>query len=314
MTDPRHDPGLAAFRRVLADGRDGGQAKIDALVALTQRTVHVCVWTPQGEGYRTITNSAGLAALPIFTGIDALMAAADRLGWRGPDGTVHHLEIGARQALSHVIARNHHFVLVDIGTDHELEIEQNEIRPLMTPEARRDSSGPYATVGKISSTMMKAVRPTPPPGSLRTPATPIPPPTHLEGGAADGITANATADPRALGDAITFGSGTSVTVAALTAEPSDELLDALATPLRDYPEVEWGALVSAARGPASPVPTIALRVDPSFRNRLNEIVQSLRQASQAQGASLDLLILDDAVLMRAARAEGVVFFPWRRRR
>jgi hypothetical protein len=31
-----------------------------------------------------------------------------------------------------------------------------------------------------------------------------------------------------------------------------------------------------------------------------------------QGLPLEVLLLDDADLMRAARGEGVVFYPWRR--
>lgn len=83
--------------------------------------------------------------------------------------------------------------------------------------------------------------------------------------------------------------------------------------LRGFPEVEWAALFLAARGPVQPQPTAGLRVDTAYRSRINEIIQGLRQAADAAGASLDVLLLDDPKLMRAARADGLLFFPWKRR-
>jgi hypothetical protein len=112
----------------------------------------------------------------------------------------------------------------------------------------------------------------------------------------------------------TFGSGgASVTIAPLRDEPSDGLLDALSTVLRGYPEVEWAALFLAARGPVAPQPTAGLRVDVAYRARVNDIVLALRRAADAAGASLDVLLLDDPKLMRTARSEGLLFFPWKRR-
>jgi hypothetical protein len=296
---------------------------VDALVALSQRTVWVATWTPDGEGYRTLTNSNGQTALPVFTTVQLLENAAQSLAWVGAPVK----EIGAREALRHAVAHNLSFVVVDIGTSHMLEIDQDEIQPLLTPQARRESQGPYAAVGRISSTMMQAVKPTPskgmaraapPPTNVQAPELSRPPPgpeehqvtTESRPPPPMGLTVSS--DPMA-GASATFGSGSSVTVQALDLQPTDDLLKGLADFLRGYPEVEWAAIAAASRGPAGFVPTIGLRIDAGFRQRVNEIIGGIRQAGEAFGASLDVLLLDDAEVMREARSAGILFYPWRQR-
>jgi hypothetical protein len=297
MSNGGHDRGLEAFRRLLADARLGGQAKVDALLALGQRTVWVAAWGPAHEGFRTLTNSDGATALPVFTSEGDLASASEKFGWSAPGGPAGR-EVGAREALRHAIAHNLEYVIVDIGSEHTLEIERSEIEPMMTPEARRESAtGPFAGVGRISSTMMKAVKATPPPGEL-PPAKPR-------------ITAT-TADPTQARPDATFGSGSSVTMSALTTEPPDEALEALSELFRGYPEVEWACIGSVARGPSASVPAIGLRVDPAFRQRAGEIVASVRRTADEKGASLDVILLDDPQVMRTARQVALVFYPWRR--
>lgn len=335
VTNGGEDRALEAFRRLLADANQGGQAKVDALLALAQRTVWVAIWGAAQEGFRTLTNSQGRTALPIFSSVDLLEEAGVRYGWAGPDGSAPGREVGARQALRHCIAHNLHYVVVDIGSPHEIEIERGEIEPLMTPEARRDSTvGPYAGVGRVSSSMMKAVkatpppgslpahRPTPPPGTLKAPVTEAarrPPPAAQPPGARPpgrpasepritATTADATAGPPAA----TFGSGSSVTLGPLGTEPPGALLDALSELYRGYPEVEWACIGAVARGPAGAVPTVGLRVDTAFRQRVNELIQRTRQAGDHAGASVDVLLLDDPQVMRTARQVALVFYPWRR--
>jgi hypothetical protein len=55
-----------------------------------------------------------------------------------------------------------------------------------------------------------------------------------------------------------------------------------------------------------------VRVDSTFRTRVAQIIAGVRQAGVAQGATLDVLLLDDKDLMRVARNEGLPFFPWKR--
>lgn len=310
----RDDPQLAAFRRLLADAHQGGQAKVDAMVALAQRTVHVVPWPGGIEGWRTLVNSEGVAALPMFTSLAELETAARRFGWLDASGAVSSAEVGARAALNYVVREKLAYVIIDVAADHALEIAREEFEPLIAQSTRRDSSGPYAATGKVSSSLMRAVRPTPPPmkaadvqrelAAMR--ATPIDEPAVREGfSSSPGFVASPSAT--------TFGGGTSVTIAPLAQEPPDALLDTVAGVLRGYPEIEWASFCIASRGPGSPLPTIALRIDGGYRQRLNEIIASVRRVGESHGAALDVLLLDDAALMRTARGQGVVFYPWRKK-
>jgi hypothetical protein len=296
----------------LADAQQGGQAKIDALVALAQRTVYIPTWG-QDASFRTLTNANGQTALPIFSSPAELERAARQFGWQGPDGQISSKEIGARGAFNHAVGQNLHFVVVDISSPHSLDIDREEIEPLLSPAARRESSGPYAGVGRITSNMMQAVKPT---SSARdVPAVPAgrrPDPTAMaRQAAAEGaqVRASTSDEPIAV---TTFGSGSSVAVHKLQHAPSDDLLASLSGVLRGYPEVEWAALCAIARGPGAPMPTVALKVDTAFRQRVNEIIQRLREAGDSQGASLDVLLLDDAAVMRTVRADAMLFYPWKR--
>lgn len=334
------DRALVAFRRLLADGAAGGQAKVDAIVALAQRAVFVATWTPGGDDFRTLINSNGQNALPLFTDVAQLNAAAERLGWLGASGSVPYQEIGARKAFRHLLAHDLGFLIVDIAAPHSLECERGEIEPLMQ-RAGKEPSGPYAAVGRISETMLQAVKATPPkgtpmgevpapavpasalessPGVVRPPEDALPtldePPAPAAAPAAPAAPPpGVAATPASSGGAsATFGSGgSSVKIHPITQEPGDELLDAISTVLRGYPEVEWAAFCMTARGPASPLPTIGLRVDTSYRARVNEIIKEIRTTGDAKGASLDVLLLDDPALVRSARSASIVFFPWRRR-
>jgi len=98
----------------------------------------------------------------------------------------------------------------------------------------------------------------------------------------------------------------------LATPPSEELLDALCDVLRSYPEVEWACIAAVSRGPAGATPTVGLRVDATFRTRVNEIIGAVRAAATKAGAGLDVLLLDDPVLVRVARNDSLLFYPWRR--
>jgi hypothetical protein len=338
IMEPVSDRALEAFRRLLAEASQGGQAKVDAIVALSQRTVLVATWMPTHDGFRTVINGDGQSALPVFTEYDELRRAARRFGWT-LDAGVDSQEIGAREALRYILSHDLSFVVVDIASEHAMEIERAEVEPLLSSMAKRDSRGPYAAVGRISSSMLEAVNPSsgvsssrpaagmvrsgsvpnisstrPPPGDS-TPVVTMPVSPALPG--ALPRTGEVYVPPEVrepptgtMAKAATFGSSSSVRIEALADAPSDDLLSALSELLRDYPEVEWAAFFGAARGPAAVLPTVGLRVDTAYRARVNEIVRGLRSIGDAQGVVLDVLLLDDASLMRQARAEALVFFPW----
>ncbi|MFK7986561.1 MAG: hypothetical protein AB8I08_11105 [Sandaracinaceae bacterium] len=318
-----HNPQLAAFQRLLADAHQGGQAKVDALLALSQRTVFVVPWPAGIEGYRTLVNSEGVAALPVFSERGQLEEAARRYGWLDASGAAPTAEVGARKAFSYASKQSLSYVVVDIAAEHALEVTADEFTPLLSAASRRESTGPYAGAGRISSSLIQAVRSTPPPSSvpgiepvpseaLKAPA--VPAAASFPGGVpASALGSGMTSSTDFDASAARFAGGTAARLEPLSAEVPDALYDSLSTVLREYPEVEWACLVNAARGPSPAVPAIGLRVDTGFRQRINELIGALRQAGDAQGASLQVLLLDDATLMRSARGTGTVFFPWRKK-
>lgn len=156
------DKALEAFWRLLAEANTNSQARVDALIALSQRTVYVCSFGTEEQGFRTLLNNEGLEALPIFTDIQALERAAWLYRWHTPDGQAPRQEVGARHALHRALADGIRYVVIDVGSDHALEIERTEFEPLLSPQARRQTSeGPFAASGKLSSTLTQAVKPPP---------------------------------------------------------------------------------------------------------------------------------------------------------
>ena len=177
--------------------------------------------------------------------------------------------------------------------------------------------------------MLRAVKPTPRPMDAVAPPKDLPPgamegslppagrrprssPPSEPPGPPAGVTA--TTSPARAAPQATFGSGSSsVSVQPMTDPPPDALLDALSEVLREFPEVEWASFFVASRGPTDARPTVGLRVDTSYRQRINDIIRGLRGAADEQGATVDVMLLDDPKLVRDARAQAIVFFPWRRR-
>jgi hypothetical protein len=94
-----------------------------------------------------------------------------------------------------------------------------------------------------------------------------------------------------------------------TAPLDEALLDPISDFLRRFPEVEWACQVSDG----SSVPIIGLRIASAFLTRADEIRTGVAQVAERRGSSLRVLVLGDREQMREARAQGDVFFPWRRR-
>jgi hypothetical protein len=318
MTDRQHE----ALKRLLSDASAGGQAKVDALIALSQRTVWVVPWET-AEGYRTLVNSAGLAALPIFTSLAELTEACTRFGWLRPDGAAPQKEVGARAAFTYARDQSLGFVVVDIASDHSLEIPRDEVEPLLQ-RGGRDSAGPFAATGRVESSLMAAVRksepamqavraPTPPPGSLRaptptpgaipavrgvaTPAAGLTAPSSLPAGALPPRSEPAFQVPGAVASILP-----STRILPPPSTPEDALLDRLEAVLRGYPEVEWGCV-----GMAGATAAVGLRVDARMRKRIDALADAI-----AKSTGLAIVTLDDPAHFKAAKAEAFVFYPWRR--
>jgi hypothetical protein len=365
MSETGYERATEAFRRLLAEAGLGGQARVDAIVALSQRTVYVATWAPLHEGFRTLVNSDRAEALPVFTDLETLTLAASRFGWLGQDGQVSHREFGAREAFQACVERNMPFLVLDVASEHALEVQREELEPLLGTFGRRDSTGPFAAVGRISTTLLEAAnRITPEPASRasvageRRPPVPTPvvrqskfpdapppaqqritPPAAPRPGAVP-LTPEAQRSPSGMSNrpssrpppepprsvsagrpssrppiapSITASSDHGARLSPVEREPEDALLDRVTVELKAYPEVEWASYCLASHGEGEFEPTIAVRIDPAYRTRINTIAERMLIAGAEHGYVLSLLTLDDPGLLREARTEGLLFYPWKRR-
>lgn len=287
--EPDENP-HGALHRLLLEAVHGGQARVDALLALSQRTVFVAPWPAGIAGYRTLLNAEELTALPVFTDRRELEKAAHRYGWMLPHDSLGAVEIGAREAFHYVRFHSIAFVIVDIDAEHALEIGRDELAPLLSPAARRESSGPFAGTGRITSNLMRAVRAEddsrrissrPPTSPTRPPSTP--PPEQL----ASSLRTSCPIDP--IGTPF-----------------SEARLLALEPVLREFHEIEW-----ACAGQSGGVRVLGLRIDPRVRHRLNEIADKVDDALADERCPI--VLLDDPSDIRIARTTALVFYPWRRR-
>lgn len=92
----------------------------------------------------------------------------------------------------------------------------------------------------------------------------------------------------------------------------DDTLDAIADALRRFPEVEWASAVVGDKDGNSQV-VIVLRVEPAYRARLPEVNRFVRLAAEDAGQTAGVAVVDDPKQMRAARDQGVVFYPWKKK-
>jgi hypothetical protein len=248
----RVDQATIAFRRVLAEANVGEQARVDALVVLSQRTVYAATWPGQNQAARTLTNSEGESALPLFTGLDVLETTATRFGWRDADGSLQFRELGAREALRHALARGVNFVVVDIGCEHSVEFAREELEPLMQLQNLRGGTGPFAATGERQAAILDAVRRSSsrPPRSSGMPANTQGPIAASDGrlgrGPLDALSRDAHASvretqpspPMAAAAARRRPSSQSlraaVPSAALTADAGDAMLSSGSDSARDY--------------------------------------------------------------------------------
>lgn len=159
MTTTNASQALAAFVRLLLHARAGGQAKVDALLALSQRTLYVPRKLDGSEGFAALVNENGDWALPVFTSLEQLNAAADVFGWRQQDHSVPHDEVGARRAVHYALNEGASYMVIDAIAAHALEASREELKPLVSTQNRSDAFGPYAGVGRISSSILEATRP-----------------------------------------------------------------------------------------------------------------------------------------------------------
>ena len=89
---------------------------------------------------------------------------------------------------------------------------------------------------------------------------------------------------------------------------SDALRLGMSASLRAFPEVEWACVVADD----SEIPVIGVRVDPSFLNRVAEITDAILGAAEKHSVDLQVLLLNNAELVKSAHKHGKAFYPWRK--
>ena len=142
MTNPVNDRGSDAFLDLLHEGAKGEGPKAEALEALSLRPVWLATWEPKAEGYRTLINASGEEALAVFSTEKELKAAAIRFDWLDDKGSIAtHQAIGG-DILRHAWTREYAYVVIDIGSDHSLEYERDELKAILREV---DTTGPFRT-------------------------------------------------------------------------------------------------------------------------------------------------------------------------
>jgi hypothetical protein len=142
MESPVDDRGVDAFLVLLNEGGKGSGAKAEALEAVSLRPVWLATWEPRAEGFRTLINPDGEEALAVFSSEEKLKSAATRFDWLEADGTIAtHRAIGG-VILRHAWTREYAYVVIDIGSDHSLEYERDELKSILR---EMDSTGPFRT-------------------------------------------------------------------------------------------------------------------------------------------------------------------------
>src|SRR5687767_11012056 len=122
--DKGPDQAVASLRRLLAQANDDERFRARALQRVVQGQVFAATWPDSNESVRTLTNTEGEQAMPLFSDADTLHAAATRFGWLAADGSCCSRGLSARDALSGAIAQGVQFVIVDIGTRHAAEFSR----------------------------------------------------------------------------------------------------------------------------------------------------------------------------------------------
>jgi hypothetical protein len=123
---PRPDPATQSLRQTLLQAEDDAQ-RLRALEAIALRTIFAPTWSNSPEAVRTLTNSEGEHAMPLFSGLDTLQAAARRFGWMNGDGSLCYRELPAREVLRRARDQGVHYVVLDMFAEHATEFSCEEI-------------------------------------------------------------------------------------------------------------------------------------------------------------------------------------------
>jgi hypothetical protein len=135
---PRLDHATVTLRLALLHAEEDAE-RLRALGELVRGTVLAATWPNAPDAVRTLTNSDGEKAMPLFSGMDTLEHAARRFGWMDPSGSFTFRELPAREALESAIAQGVHYAVLDIYADHATEFAYHEMAQVLqkqrgTPE------------------------------------------------------------------------------------------------------------------------------------------------------------------------------------
>jgi hypothetical protein len=331
-----------AVQNALIAASGNSEERATAVSALRGASLWAATWPTDPATLRTLTNSSGVTALAVFTDEEQLHDAAMRYGWLGLDGRVPSKLLHISEAMRFAKLNRAKVVVVDIASEHALELDEGEMDLLASPPSGRPpsysgmppvrTSRPPAEDGSPALSLSQlALSATRAPSHQSLEAVSV---THSQAPASESgleLDVQAPAGARSISQtqlsavpgagqsepptsiSVSFGASGTAQLLSMPALPSEEVVDAFTAVLRDYPEVEWACLVRASRGPGEPVPSVGLRIDAAFRKNLNEISVKLREAGIANGSAFDMLLLDTPEQMKAARQIGRPFYPWRKK-
>jgi len=278
-----------------------------AVAALRGAELWAASWPTDPSLLRTLTNSDGVTALPLFTDERELSDAAQRYAWLSVDGQAPRCTVALWEAMRVAKRQRAQLLVIDIASEHALELDEGDMELLSAPPSSKPPTG------------MQQVRSSPPPADGKVVTRASAQPSHGESSGSGAYSPlrprTITPNPDAHTVSATFGATPTATMQALEAVPSEELLDELADVLRDYPEVEWACLVTGARADHKKSESVALRIEPAFRKGANlaEITRRLREVGASRFATCDVLMLDTPEQMKQARQIGLPFYPWRKK-
>lgn len=296
---------VVALKAALVAAARDPALRTRAIAGLRGAELWAATWPTDPSFLRTLTNSNGITALPLFTDERELHEASVRYAWLSVDGQAPRCTVALWEAMRVAKQQKAQLLVIDIASEHALELDEGDMDLLSAPP----SSKPPAQKPKFRST--------PPPADAKAVQRASARPTVGERGGSGTYSPlrprMITPNPDAHTVSATFGATPTATMQALEVQPSDELLDELADVLREYPEVEWACLVTGARADHGQSESVALRIEPAFRKNLAEITQKLREVGAQRHATYDVLMLDTHEQMKQARAVGLPFYPWRKK-
>jgi hypothetical protein len=305
----------AVQEALVAAARDSRE-RARAVGALRGAEVYATTWPADPTTLRTLLNSAGVRALALFTDERQLEEAALRFGWLGVDGAVPMRRLHISEAIRFARQQRVELVIVDITSEHMLELDAGEMELMSAPPSTRPPS--YAGLAPVVTARRQSDAPADVKRASTRPPTADGREERSSAVSSSGLSPTAVnVDVAHHAVSATFGLAQTATMTALASTPDDDLVDALASVLRDYPEVEWACLVGEVDNDAPGAVHVAVRIDAAFRKHLGEISVKLRAVSASSGAGggapCDVLVLDTPEQMKRARAIGVPFYPWKKR-